>query len=93
VGCGPSSPSLAEIKRMYVDPAHRGRGLSRVVLQALVGFAREQGFDRVALETGEKQPEAIGLYESAGFVRVGPYGEWVGSGVCSLFFGLRLSGS
>jgi GNAT superfamily N-acetyltransferase len=93
VGCGGLrviEPGVGEIKRMYVDPGARGQGLSRLVLQALVDFGREQGLTRLVLETGPKQPEAIALYASAGFTATEPYGEWVGNGGCSLFLGLAL---
>ena len=69
---------VGEIKRMYVVPAARGRGLSRAVLDALVEAARERGFTALVLETGTEQPEAMGLYASYGFVvegRWGPYRE------------------
>ncbi|GAA1199809.1 GNAT family N-acetyltransferase [Streptomyces hebeiensis] len=57
----------AEIKRMYVVPEARGRGLSRLVLAALEDDARAAGRTRMVLETGTKQPEAISLYVSSGY--------------------------
>jgi GNAT superfamily N-acetyltransferase len=63
-----------EIKRMYVDPACRGRGFSRVVLARLEDLARELGAARVVLETGEKQPEAMALYASSGYDVIEKYG-------------------
>lgn len=62
-----------ELKRMYVRPALRGQGLGRWILQALEQHARSQGARRLYLETGCRQPEALGLYERAGFVRIGPF--------------------
>lgn len=66
----------AEIKRMYVVPEARGRGLSRLVLTALEDNARAMGRTRMVLETGIKLPEAISLYTSSGYepcTMFGPY--------------------
>ncbi|MGP3947901.1 GNAT family N-acetyltransferase [Streptomyces sp. 7N604] len=66
----------AEIKRMYVVPEARGRGLSRLILAALEDNARAAGRTRMVLETGTKQPEAISLYVSSGYepcAKFGPY--------------------
>jgi GNAT superfamily N-acetyltransferase len=63
-----------EIKRMYVVPAARGRGLSRVVLGCLEDLAREIGARRTILETGPQQPEAVALYESSGYERIEGFG-------------------
>src|SRR5436309_3849050 len=57
----------AELKRMYVVPEARGRGLGRRVLVELEERARELGYAGVVLETGDRQPEALGLYVSAGY--------------------------
>ena len=57
----------AEIKRMYVVPAARGRGLARTVLAELERTAATAGRRRLVLETGLRQPEAIGLYTSSGY--------------------------
>jgi GNAT superfamily N-acetyltransferase len=65
-----------EIKRMYVAPALRGRGLSRVVLAHLESLARELGATRVLLETGPMQPEAIRLYETSGYEVVEGFGHY-----------------
>ena len=67
-----------EIKRMFVPLEHRGRGLSRIVLTGLEDHARSLGWTRLLLETGDAQPEAIGLYESAGYQLIpnfGPYAD------------------
>jgi GNAT superfamily N-acetyltransferase len=64
----------AEIKRMYVAPAARGRGLARAMLAAIEASAVEHGFEALVLETGTRQPEAMALYESSGYVPVPPYG-------------------
>ena len=80
---------VGEVKRMYADPAHRGRGLARSVLRALVDHARAGGLQEVWLETGLKQPEAIALYESEGFTPVEAYGHFRDEPL-SRCYGLRL---
>ena len=64
----------AEIKRMYVRPEARGRGLARVVLRELESTATNLGYRALVLETGLRQPEAIALYESHGYARIPNYG-------------------
>ena len=79
VGCGairPLRPGVAEIKRMFVVPERRGAGVARRILQELESVAISFGYSSVRLETGLKQPEAIGLYESAGYQRVPCYGQY-----------------
>ncbi len=82
VGCGAIRPMedkcSAEVKRMYVRPAFRGRGISRRILVELEQRARAFGYAYLQLETGILQPEAIGLYESAGFYRIPNFGIYVG---------------
>jgi GNAT superfamily N-acetyltransferase len=65
-----------EIKRMYVVPAARGAGYARAVLAALEDLARRLGAARVVLETGERQPEAIRLYESSGYLPIEGFGHY-----------------
>jgi GNAT superfamily N-acetyltransferase len=65
-----------EIKRMYVVPTARGRGLSRLMLAHLEQRARELGAIRVVLETGLKQPEAMSLYETSGYARIDGFGHY-----------------
>jgi GNAT superfamily N-acetyltransferase len=77
VGCGGVrviEPGLAEIKRMYVEPAARGRGIARALLAELEAEAVRLGCARVQLETGTMQPEAIALYESVGYEPIPSYG-------------------
>lgn len=66
----------AEVKRMYVVPAARGRGHARAMLAHLERTALAAGVDVVVLETGLRQPEAIALYESAGYVPVPGFGHY-----------------
>jgi len=66
--------TTGEIKRMYTVPESRRRGISRVVLDALEARAHAIGYTRLVLETGVRQPEAIALYERAGYDAIEPYG-------------------
>jgi GNAT superfamily N-acetyltransferase len=66
----------AEIKRMFVVPSARGRGLSRVILGRLEDNARDLSATRVVLETGLRQPEAMRLYETSGYARIEPFGHY-----------------
>jgi putative acetyltransferase len=75
----------AEIKRMYVDPALRGQGIGRLILEALEDHARRAGVRRLRLETGARQPAALSLYRAAGFQPRGPFGAYAENGT-SLFF-------
>ncbi|MBM2617550.1 GNAT family N-acetyltransferase [Actinoplanes sp. LDG1-06] len=68
----------AELKRMFTATAVRGRGLGRRMLAAIEASAREAGCRRVILETGDKQPEAVGLYLSAGYERIEDFGYYKG---------------
>ena len=84
VGCGglrPIGPGLVEIKRMYVLPTHRGSGVGRLLLAALEGEARALGAQRVVLETGSAQHEAVGLYESNGYRPIPCYGAYAASAI------------
>jgi GNAT superfamily N-acetyltransferase len=69
-------PEVAEIKRMYVDPVARGRGLGRRHLNFLEQLASEAGYTQLWLETGTEQPEAMSLYTAAGYRPIEPYGEF-----------------
>ncbi len=86
VGCGGwrRHDGDAELKRMYTAPAARGRGVARRVLAAVEESARAAGCRRVILETGDRQPEAIALYTSAGYRRIEDFGYYKGeAGVLS----------
>ena len=67
---------VGELKRMFVTPAARGRGLSRVVLEELERLALERGCHRLVLETGVLQVAAIGLYLRAGYLPIPGFGEY-----------------
>ena len=67
------SERLGEIKRMYVVPDARGRGVARALLEALEREAVQIGCDHVRLDTGPRQPHARVLYESAGYRSIPDY--------------------
>ena len=79
-GCGcfkKFDADAAEIKRMYVQKAQRGNGISRLILAELERWAAEAGFSATILETGEKNTEALGLYGKAGYLPTPNYGPYV----------------
>jgi putative acetyltransferase len=80
VACGGISrydEETAELRRMYVVPSARGRGLSRQLLAAIEDAARSLGYSLLRLETGNRQTAAIGLYRSAGYEPIDRYGPFV----------------
>jgi putative acetyltransferase len=80
-GCGAFTlldHETAELKRMFVTPPMRGRGIGRRLLERLETKARAHGVHRLVLETGIHQLEAIRLYERAGFRQVECWGEYSG---------------
>ena len=82
LGCGglrQRDDTEAEIKRMFVDPAHRGTGASTAVLQRLEQYGRERGWVRLVLETGDQQPDAIRFYTREGYEPIPKFGYYVDS--------------
>ena len=82
VGCGglrQLDSVHGEIKRMYVVPERRGTGISTAVLTALEGEARGRGWERVVLETGDEQPDAMRFYEREGYTRIPNFGYYADS--------------
>lgn len=71
---------VAELKRMYVDPRVRGRGLSRVMLEVIERGAAEAGIRELVLNTGPVQRAAIALYESSGYTPATPFGHYARTG-------------
>ena len=69
-GCAPSNPAVGQIRRLWVDPAARGRGIARALMAAVEDAARELGLHDLRLGTGDGQPEAVALYASSGWERV-----------------------
>jgi GNAT superfamily N-acetyltransferase len=79
IGCGAYRPlhdDIAEVKRMYIEPAYRGLGLGRRLLAALEECVRQAGYGRVWLEAGTAQPEALQLYETNGYRIIANYGHY-----------------
>lgn len=86
-GCGAIKeyePGIMEVKRMFVPPAARGKGLATAVLKELEVWAAELGYEKCILETGDIMPDAIALYKKNGYNSIPNYGQYVGvaSSVC-----------
>jgi putative acetyltransferase len=75
----------AELKRMYVVPKARGRGLGRLLLEALEAEAARLGYKGIVLETGEAQQEALGLYVSVGYEPILGYGVYATRAISRCF--------
>ncbi len=81
VGCGAFKffdDDSVEIKRMFVLPEYRGKGIALRVLAELENWAHELNYKACVLETGIKQPEAIALYQKAGYQFIPNYGQYAG---------------
>jgi len=82
VGCGALQPlgaGVGELKRMYVRPAYRRKGLSRLILAALEELAMERGYHTLRLETGRYLAPALRLYRGAGYQPIPLFGQYVGN--------------
>lgn len=84
VGCGAVRfcSGYAEVKRMYVVPPLRGRGIARIVLAWLEDQALSTGYATLRLEAGVNNTAAVRLYETSGYVRIPPFGEYAAGRVC-----------
>jgi len=71
--------TTAEVKRMYVVPHERGRGVGKALLTALEQHAKSLNLTRLALETGVRQAQALALYQRAGFTTITPFAEYASS--------------
>lgn len=99
VGCGAArrmpgelatdGVAYGEVKRMMVDPAHRGRRIGAHLLAAIEAGLRDDGIALALLETGRDQHEALRLYERAGYTRRGAFGGYPDNGL-SVFLHKRL---
>jgi putative acetyltransferase len=67
-----------EVKRMFVFPAHRGRHIAAMILSELHTWAKELSYTHAVLETANRQPEAIALYQKAGYQLIENYGQYAG---------------
>jgi putative acetyltransferase len=84
VGCAalrPLDAEAAEVKRMYVAPSARRKGVGRQLLAELERLAGGFGYRILRLETGNRQPEAVALYESCGYCRIPAFGKYIGNPV------------
>jgi GNAT superfamily N-acetyltransferase len=81
VGCGAIkefAKDTMEVKRMYVIPEKRNKGLASEVLKELENWALELSYNKCILETGKRQPEAISLYKKNGYSNIPNYGQYSG---------------
>lgn len=78
IACGAVvlAPEYGEIKRMYVHPEQRGKGLAKRLLNLLEASARQAGRREIKLETGPRQTEALRLYALAGYKVCGRFGDY-----------------
>jgi putative acetyltransferase len=87
IGCGAIkeySPGTMEVKRMYVTKEKRGQGIATTILEKLEQWVLELNFEKCVLETGKRQPEAIGLYKKNGYILIPNFGQYenVENSVC-----------
>jgi putative acetyltransferase len=87
IGCGAIrkfDDHSMEVKRMYVTPGNRQRGIASMVLRELENWCIELGYSKCILETGRNQPEAIALYTKNGYLRIPNFGAYkdVPNSVC-----------
>ena len=91
VGCAALKrldPTTAEIKRVYVAPEVRGRGVARALLARLEEIARDVGYTKLRLDTGARQPASVALFGSVGYEQIADYN---GNPVASYWFEKRLA--
>lgn len=82
LGCGglrTVNDSEGEVKRMFVTPSSRGTGTASAILERLEAAARDRGWIRLLLETGDQQPDAIRFYTREGYERVANFGYYAGN--------------
>lgn len=88
VGCGGLrfiADGVGEVKRMYVEPASRGAGVSTAILKALESWAVEHSVRTLRLETGDLLVAAQRFYEREGFAPIPPFGPYVGSALSQCY--------
>ncbi|MBS1667017.1 MAG: GNAT family N-acetyltransferase [Bacteroidetes bacterium] len=93
IGCGAIreyAPGIIEVKRMYTVSDYRGKGIASMILAELEAWAQELLYDTCVLETGKRQPDALGLYKKCGYNIIPNYGQYaqMANSVC---FEKRLS--
>jgi putative acetyltransferase len=87
---GREEGAYAEVKRIFVSPRARGLGLGRRIIETLIDASRAQGITLMRLETGTRQPEALGLFAAMGFSRRGPFGDYPVDDPLSVFMERRV---
>lgn len=85
------SGEFTEVKRVIVHPDHRRRNLARALLDALAGVAAQLGVSEIVLQTGNRQPAAIALYENSGWERIPPFGAYADDDIVSVCFRRQLN--
>jgi GNAT superfamily N-acetyltransferase len=78
-------PGTGEVKRMFVLDDFRGRGVARLLIAALEHHAIARGYHTLRIETGDSQPEANKLYQSAGYTPIPPFGQYAGNAYSRCF--------
>lgn len=80
IGCGGLQRldvDTAEIRRLFLDASARGRGIGHMLLSELESHARRLGYNRVRLTTGDRQPEALHMFQAAGYLEIAPFTDGV----------------
>ena len=77
-------PRIAEIKRLFVRPQARGKGVGKALVQAVIATAQQAGYDEIKLDTLPEMEGAIALYKASGFVPIPPYGSHPYPGLVTL---------
>lgn len=80
VGCGglrEIDATHGEVKRMFVAAEHRGSGVAPAILRELERFGSERGWQRIVLETGDRQPDAVRFYTREGYEPIPRFGSYV----------------
>ncbi len=92
VGCAalrPLDDSTAEVRRVFVGKAARGKGVARALMARLEAEAVSLGYSALKLETGNRQQPAMALYRALGYARIDAFGPYLGDAT-SVCFGKRL---
>ena len=81
VACGaikPINENSMEVKRMFTLPEYRGNGFAVIILEELEKWAKESEYEKIVLETGKLQLEAVALYKKCGYEIIPNYGQYIG---------------